>query len=137
MISYLSYETEKREIRMIPVQVLELELSVTTSSRWQREYSDSFEISFINLVDAYDFLKFYEIEQSEITWKYIKNDLVLYHKDMRINFHGSFPKEINYFIDNQSISIHYDYFETNPLNEQDELILKSQVRELKLKSIGI
>ncbi len=52
MISYLSYETEKREIRMIPVQVLELELSVTTSSRWQREYSDSFEISFINLVDA-------------------------------------------------------------------------------------
>ena len=62
MSSYLSYETERREIRIVPVNVIELELNVRTHG-WQRNYSDSFKLSFINDTDAYQFLQFFEIEQ--------------------------------------------------------------------------
>jgi hypothetical protein len=134
MISYLSYETEKREIRIVPINVLELKLNMGVSSRWQ---PDSFRISFIDDIDAYNFMKFFEVEQEEINWKYIKNNLLIFHKEMKFDFKGCFPTEFTYNLDILEVEIHYDHFETNPLTEQDELVLKSQVRELKLKSIGI
>jgi hypothetical protein len=93
MISYLSYETERREIRIVPVNVIDFKQSTIVKSNIH-EYSDSFKISFINDSDAYQFIQFFEIEQSEITWKYIKHDLFLYHKDMRFDFKGSFPQTI-------------------------------------------
>lgn len=129
MTSYLSYETEKREIITLPVNVLKLDLSVRTLG-WTMEYSDSFEISFHNEFEAWEFIKFFGIEHSQENWKYIKHDLLLYHKEMKLDFKGCFPQEITCDIDNQSVVIHYDYFESLPLPLDD-------MRELKLKSIGI
>lgn len=136
MRSYLSYETEKREIRIVPVNVLELELNVKTHG-WQRNYSESFRISFLNDTDAYEFMKFFEIEHSEINWKYIKNNLFLYHKEMRFDFKGCFPTEFTYNTDIIEVEIHYDHFESHDLSEEDKLILLSQSRHQKLKSLGI
>ena len=82
MSSYLSYETERREIRIVPVNVIDFKPSVSVNNMGIREYSDSFKVSFINDTDAYQFIRFFEIEQSEITWKYIKHDLFLYYKDL-------------------------------------------------------
>lgn len=137
MSSYLSYETERREIRIVPVNVIDFKPSVSVNSMGIREYSDSFKVSFINDTEAYQFIQFYEIEQSEITWKYIKHDLSLYHKDMRYDFRGSFPRTISFEMDFQEIEIHYDYFDSLTLSEQDKLVLLSQTRHLKLKELGI
>ena len=41
MTSYLSYETEQREIRIVPVNVLELDLNVKNHG-WQCNYSEFF-----------------------------------------------------------------------------------------------
>ena len=128
MTSYLSYETEKREIITSPVNVLKLDLSVRTLG-WAREYSDSFEISFHNEFEGWEFIKFFGIEHSQENWKYIKHDLLLYHKEMKLDFRGCFPQEF----DNQSVVIHYDYFATTLL----EKLPLDDMRELKLKSIGI
>ena len=134
MTSYLSYETERREIRIVPVNVIELEFNIKLHG-WQRNYSDSFKLSFINYTDAYQFIQFFEIGQSEIHSKYIKAELFLYHKEMRFDFRGSFPTSFN--PDNQEIEIHYDHFESHPLSEEDKLILLSQSRHKKLESLGI
>ena len=134
MTSYLSYETERREIRIVPVNVIELELNVRTHG-WQRNYSDSFKLSFINYTDAYQFIQFFEIEQSEIHSKYIKAELFLYHKEMRFDFRGSFPTSFN--PDNQEIEIHYDHFESHPLSEEDKLFIISKERDQKLTLLGI
>ena len=134
MTSYLSYETERREIRIVPVNVIELELNVRTHG-WQRNYSEHFRISFLNESEAYQFIQFFEIGQSEIHSKYIKAELFLYHKEMRFDFRGSFPTSFN--PDNQEIEIHYDHFESHPLSEEDKLILLSQSRHKKLESLGI
>ena len=134
MTSYLSYETERREIRIVPVNVIELEFNIKLHG-WQRNYSDSFKLSFINYTAAYQFIQFFEIEQSEIHSKYIKAELFLYHKEMRFDFRGSFPTSFN--PDNQEIEIHYDHFESHPLSEEDKLILLSQSRHKKLESLGI
>ena len=45
MTSYLSYETEKREIRIVPVNVLELDINVKNHG-WQCNYSECFRMSF-------------------------------------------------------------------------------------------
>ena len=134
MTSYLSYETERREIRIVPVNVIELEFNIKLHG-WQRNYSDSFKLSFINYTDAYQFIQFFEIGQSEIHSKYIKAELFLYHKEMRFDFRGSFPTSFN--PDNQEIEIHYDHFESHPLSEEDKLILLSQSRHKKLEYLGI
>jgi hypothetical protein len=47
MTSYLSYETEKREIRIVPVDVLELDLNIKNHG-WQCNYSEFFRMSFLN-----------------------------------------------------------------------------------------
>ena len=73
MTSYLSYETEKREIRIVPVNVLELDTNVKNHG-WQCNYSEFFRMSFLNDTDAYEFLKFFEIDQEE-NLKYIKSIL--------------------------------------------------------------
>lgn len=137
MTAYLSYETEKREIRIVPINVIDFKPSVSVNNMGIREYSDSFKISFINDIEAYQFTQFYEIEQSEINWKYIKHDLFLYYKDMRYDFRGSFPRSISSEMDFQEIEIHYDYFESHPLSEEDKLVLLSQSRHKKLESLGI
>lgn len=134
MSAYLSYETERREIRIVPVNVIELEFNIKLHG-WQRNYSDSFKLSFINDTDAYQFLQFFEIEQSEIGSKYIKAELLLYYKDMKYDFRGSFPTSFN--PDNQEVEIHYDHFESHELSEEDKLILLSQSRHQKLKALGI
>ena len=134
MSSYLSYETERREIRIVPVNVIELKLNVRTHG-WQRNYSDSFKLSFINDTEAYQFIQFFEIEQSEIGSKYIKAELLLYYKDMKYDFRGSFPTSFN--PDNQEVEIHYDHFESHDFNEEDKLVLLSQSRHKKLESLGI
>ena len=134
MISYLSYETEKREIRIVPINVLELKLNMGVSSRWQ---PDSFRISFIDDIDAYNFMKFFEVEQEEINWKYIKNNLLIFHKEMKFDFKGCFPTEFTYNLDILEVEIHSDYFESHTLNDVDKLLLLSQSRNRKLESLGI
>lgn len=132
MSAYLSYETERREIIIVPVNILELNINGSNTSRW---YPESFRISFLNDTDAYEFIKFFEIEQEEISWKYIKSDLFLYNKEMRFGFKGCFPTEFN--IDIPEVELHYDYFNSHTLNEQDKLVLLSQNRNLKLEALGI
>lgn len=139
MNSYLYYETESREERLIPVNVLDLKIglttvSLTTMSRMS-DYCESFKISFFNDSDVYQFLQFFEIEQDEITWKYIKNELVIYHKEMRFNFLGCFPQEFN--TENQEVEIHYDYSSSHTLNDTDKSVLISQSRHKKLEYLGI
>ena len=82
-------------------------------------------------------MKFFEIEQEEIIWKYVKYDLFLYHKEMRFDFRGCFPSEFNYNIDIQEVEIHFDYLSSFSLNEKDKLLLLSQSRHKKLESLGI
>lgn len=133
MTSYLSYETEQREIRIVPVNVLELDLNVKNHG-WQCNYSEFFRMSFLNDTDAYEFLKFFEIDQEENS-KYIKSILFLYHKEMRFVFNGCFPTEFTY--DTQEVEIHYDHFESHTLKDMDKLLLLSQTRHKKLESLGI
>lgn len=138
MTSYLSYETEKREIRMVPVNVIDFKSSsISTNNMNIREFTSSFKLSFFNETEAYQLLQFFEIEQSEINWKYIKQDLSLYHKDMKYDFRGCFSRTISFEMNFQEIEINYDYFESHPMVEEDKLILLSQTRNQKLKSLGI
>ena len=132
MNSYISYETEKREVRIVPVNVLELTTQPLGTSI--RE-SERLKISFFNDIDTYKFLKFFEIDHEEINWKYIKCTLLLYHKDMRFDFKGCFTTSFN--LDMREAEINYDHFEYKILNEVDKLLLLSQERHKKLESLGI
>lgn len=48
MSSYLSYETERREIRIVPVNVIDFKPSVSVKNMGIQEYPYSFKISFMN-----------------------------------------------------------------------------------------
>lgn len=139
-MSYLSYETENRQIITSQVNVIELNFS---SNSVYRNFSDIFKFSFVDVNDAYHFLKFFEVDNNlnyyaDMRLKYVKCTLTLYHNNIRFDFYGSFPQEINYYdLQNTSITIYYDHFQNTIPSELDELFLKAQTRNFKLESIGI
>jgi hypothetical protein len=130
MKAYLSYETEKREIRIVPIDLSE------------RDYLGyQVKISFIDQEDAYKFLQFFSIEHEEFNWKYVKQDLTIYKliENELLHLKGCCPSNINFnkSMELNNIELSYDRYEKFELSEEDRLFIISKERDQKLTLLGI
>lgn len=141
MKSYLSYETEKREIRVVPINVSldDLESNNTHNLFSRRYYHNFIKISFLDESDAYQFLQFFEIDKVEVDWKYIKHDINIFC-EKKFSLKGSSPATIGFdknWENIKEIEIDYDSITSSSLSEEDKLFLISKERDQKLISLGI
>jgi hypothetical protein len=130
MKAYLSYETEKREIRIVPIDLSE------------RDYLGyQVKISFIDQEDGYKFLQFFSIEHEEFNWKYVKQDLTIYKliENELLHLKGCCPSNINFnkSMELNNIELSYDRYEKFELSEEDRLFIISKERDQKLTLLGI
>jgi hypothetical protein len=130
MKAYLSYETEKREIRIVPIDLSE------------RDYLGyQVKISFIDQEDGYKFLQFFSIEHEEFNWKYVKQDLTIYKliENELLHLKGCCPSNINFnkSMELNNIELSYDRYEKFELSEEDRLFIISKERDQKLNLLGI
>lgn len=139
MKSYLSYETEKREIRVVPINVSLDDLKSRRYNHLRATYIYSIKISFLNESDAYQFLQFFEIDKVEVDWKYIKHDINIFC-EKKFSLKGSSPATIGFdknWENIKEIEIDYDSITSSSLSEEDKLFLISKERDQKLISLGI
>lgn len=130
MKAYLSYETERREIRIVSIDLLE------------RDYLGyEFKISFYDQEDAYKFLQFFSIEHEEFNWKYVKHDLIIYKliQNELLHLKGCYPNNINFneSMELTNIGLSYDRYEKFELSEEDKSFIISKERDQKLTLLGI
>jgi hypothetical protein len=130
MKAYLSYETEKREIRIVPIDLSE------------RDYLGyQVKISFIDQEDGYKFLQFFSIEHEEFNWKYVKQDLTIYKliENELLHLKGCCPSNINFnkSMELNNIELSYDRYEKFEFSEEDRLFIISKERDQKLTLLGI
>lgn len=141
MKSYLSYETEKREIRVVPINVSLNDLESNHAHFFSRRatYIHSIKISFLNEIDAYQFLQLFEINKVEVDWKYIKHDINIFC-ERKLLVKGSSPRKFSFdknWENIKEIEIDYDSITSSSLSEEDKLFLISKERDQKLISLGI